>query len=219
MKCVFCWDESGDQTLTKEHLISQPVVAAFSLSRTDRSLARFDVGSVANADPSGLTWHALDDLCVRLACESCNNGWMNGLEHAMAKIAARFATCFLDDANLYNAMKHGLGVSTGEVSLQLDDMIVGAGDAVEFPESTPWKDDSRTWSLCTQWIDVKESVALIYVACQMIESMWSVGKFRAIGGEPKGKWFLPIGIRPSTFRSANRPPGTRARFGMFDETR
>lgn len=87
MKCHFCWDETGDMPLTKEHLVSRPVATAFGIDRTGSSFARFDSSAVESGDLSSVSWSGLETLSARIACASCNNGWMNNLEHEMASLA------------------------------------------------------------------------------------------------------------------------------------
>jgi hypothetical protein len=87
MECHFCWDETSDPQITREHLVSQPVANAFGIDRASRTFARFDATAVKAGNLDGLTWHALDDLRVRIACDRCNNGWMNDLEGAMKPVA------------------------------------------------------------------------------------------------------------------------------------
>jgi hypothetical protein len=87
MKCHFCWDEGTETALTKEHLLSDPVARAFRLQRPGMSFARFDRDDVLRGDLDGVKWAGLESLAVRIACATCNNGWMNDLEHEMATVA------------------------------------------------------------------------------------------------------------------------------------
>lgn len=87
MQCHFCWDERRDPPITREHLVSAPLASGFGIDRASRTFARFDEAAIGSGDLDGLTWHALDDLRVRVASDWCNNGWMNGLELGMKPVA------------------------------------------------------------------------------------------------------------------------------------
>jgi hypothetical protein len=80
MECLFCHGSEGGR-LSVEHLVSKPVAEAFSIDRT---------AELASGDSTTGVIHAsrpLTALSARLACERCNNGWMNALEHDMAYVA------------------------------------------------------------------------------------------------------------------------------------
>lgn len=82
MRCLFCYEESGDNTeASSEHLLSRPVASAFGIERRS-PVARM------GAEASKIRWAALDGVKRRCVCTSCNNGWMNRLEGNMAEIAA-----------------------------------------------------------------------------------------------------------------------------------
>jgi hypothetical protein len=38
-------------------------------------------------------------------------------------------------------------------------------------------------SLTTQWIDISQSLALTYVAIQLIDSIWTIGRYRCLVGD------------------------------------
>src|SRR6266536_2607727 len=80
MRCFFCYADGEVLRLSKEHLVSRPVARAFGL---DRSAA---FGRAGNSD-SSVSISSLDTLAVKLACDRCNNGWMNEVEHRMASVA------------------------------------------------------------------------------------------------------------------------------------
>lgn len=128
-----------------------------------------------------------------------------------------FARCFLDDANLYNGIKHGLGVSPGDAVLLINEHQFASGLSVKYPESGRWEQGRREWSLVTRWIDMKQSLALTYVAIQLIASMWTIGRTRHLGGNPCGKLFFPSTVQPSDLRTKERPPGTRMSWPLLVE--
>ena len=145
--------------------------------------------------------------------------WAGAIEGLTAFLRT-FAQTFLDDAPLYNAIKHGLGVSAGDAVALLDSHQMGGGSSVEFPESDGWTaDDTRTWSLTTRWIDRSESMMLVAAAVHMIGSIWKIGRFRTLGGPAAGELFFPVSFRPAQFRSSTRLPMRRMSFRLLEETR
>lgn len=138
--------------------------------------------------------------------------WLGAIE-GIRSFLRQLAAVYLEDANLYNAIKHGLGVRAAEAMVIFGAHVIGNGPSVEFPESGDWADDQRTWSLVTRWIDIGESAGLIYIAAQMISSMWQIGRFRGLGVEGKGNLFFPIELRPTALRTPDRPPGIRFSMG------
>lgn len=77
INCLFCAGESGEAKLSKEHLWSVPVCRGFGIDRTTPT------GDPANLDAPPVR---MDQVQVRIACESCNNGWMSDLENEMEDV-------------------------------------------------------------------------------------------------------------------------------------
>jgi len=130
--------------------------------------------------------------------------WKEATEN-LASFVRVLAERWLKDARLYNAMKHGLAVVPGDAVFQvLDDddkaIRLGEGTSVEYLESTPWENDRRQWQTTTRWLDVRESLGLVEVACLMIDSLWLVAKYRylRVGGEDR--LFFPAGLKPADLR-------------------
>lgn len=80
MRCFFCYSDGEVPRLSKEHLVSRPVARAFGLDRS----AAFGRAGTSDAFVSMLS---LNTLAVKLACDRCNNGWMNEIEHRMTSVA------------------------------------------------------------------------------------------------------------------------------------
>lgn len=80
MRCYFCFAEGDVPRLSKEHLLSQPVAAAFDIDRSAY------IGHV-NAATGSVHVAQLLDAAVRFVCERCNNTWMSALEHRFATLA------------------------------------------------------------------------------------------------------------------------------------
>lgn len=80
MNCHFCLGASG-APLSNEHLVSKPVADAFGIDRW---------GDLTSVDMATLTLgpsRPLEQLKVRIACSSCNSGWMQQLEEGMHAVA------------------------------------------------------------------------------------------------------------------------------------
>ena len=150
--------------------------------------------------------------------EIAHDEWYGAIEGLQAFLRT-FAQLFLEQANLYNAIKHGLGVSAGNASLVVAGHQMGQGNSVEFPESTNWKDGSRTWSLTTYWPDINYSLGLIYIAVQTIESIWGLGAHRRVGRHVPERLFMPTTLRPVDLMSPSRAPAERMSMQVLEERR
>lgn len=136
--------------------------------------------------------------------------WQRGIANLIAFLRS-FASRWLEDAPLYNSLKHGLSVVPGEVQLAFaeqpdlsDARVFGHGTSVDFLDSEVSGPKRRAWKQTTRWLDVGESLALAEVAQHMIESMWLFGRARYAGGPVPKRLFVPTDIGPHTFRSPNR---------------
>lgn len=158
-------------------------------------------------------------LGSKTAPDGTDPGEWNNAIAGITAFLRRFAVIFLDDAPIYNAIKHGLGVSAGDAIVMINGHQMGGGPSVDFPQSGEWEGDTRTWRLTTRWVDVGESLGLIRVATQMISSIWRVGRYRRIGGEAGGRLFYPVDLRPEELREPGRMPMRRFSIGDIVETR
>jgi hypothetical protein len=130
-----------------------------------------------------------------------------------------FGQRFLDEAHLYNSIKHGLGVSPGDAILVIDGEVMGAGPSIDYPESGPWTGDVRSWSLTTLWPDLTETIALTYVATQVVSSMWTLGRHRHLGKATNASVYFPDDVRPTDLRGARQAPGRRMSWRLVEERR
>lgn len=145
--------------------------------------------------------------------------WIGAVE-GLSAFLRRLASVFLEDSNLYNCIKHGLGARAGTTQMIMGPMLFGDGPSVEFPEMSDWdENDERIWSLTTRWVDVGESVALTHVAANMTSSIWRVGRARLVGESSVGHLFFPVELRPMSLRSADRTPGERMSWPLLTEHR
>lgn len=101
--------------------------------------------------------------------------WAEGIENIESWLR-HFAALFLDDANLYNAFKHGLAVQAGEASLKIGDegeIVDMAGPSIEHLEVS---DDPRRWQRVIRWIRPERMAGEIFMAYRMIRNLWLVAR-------------------------------------------
>ncbi|MEQ9161353.1 MAG: hypothetical protein RLN74_01495, partial [Ilumatobacter fluminis] len=144
--------------------------------------------------------------------------WAEGVE-GLTLFLSTFARTILDDAPLYNGIKHGLGVTPSDAVLKIGPVTAGFGTSVEFPESHEWDEEGRDWALTTRWVDIQESVSLAWVAIEMIDSIWQIGRYRAIGQLPKRSGYFPGSLRPWDLRSNSGGSTTRMSWRILREYR
>lgn len=148
--------------------------------------------------------------------------WANAVT-GLGEFLRSAASTFLDDAPVYNSLKHGLGGTPSNVSMALGEHLIGHGPSVDYPEATKWENDVRTWSLTTRWIRRTEALGLTDVAIRMIDSIVRVGAART--GPPDlrpdglSDLFFPASLRPSDFRSSDVGPAHRMSWQVIAEQR
>jgi hypothetical protein len=108
--------------------------------------------------------------------------WSQSLENIEAWLI-HYARWFLDESNLYNAAKHGLAVQGGETSMKLDagDLIGASGPSLSYIEE--WRATPaarRRWHRTTRWLQPDSAAAEIFLATQMIQSIWLIGRARYV---------------------------------------
>lgn len=107
------------------------------------------------------------------------------------------ARVLLDDANLYNAAKHGLAVLPGRASMSvgpgdlptLDDadnfaVLSTEGESIHYLQATSGTDGMR-WRETTRWISAEYNLALVHLISKQIESLLKVGRARYLQ-DPSG---------------------------------
>ncbi|MFC4854097.1 hypothetical protein [Actinophytocola glycyrrhizae] len=95
-----------------------------------------------------------------------------------------------EDANMYNAVKHGMTVIPGEAYIGLSDdsgqAVLGhRGLSVAFLESTKVGKE-RTWRETTKWCSVPRTLWLIDLALRQMEALWIIASARYVGKPAKG---------------------------------
>jgi hypothetical protein len=150
--------------------------------------------------------------------EISEEDWRAAIE-GITSFLSVFAQRFLNDSGIYNAIKHGLGVRAAAASVFLGGQQFGGGASVDFVESDSWNNGERTWSLTTQWVDLGETLGLVRVATQIIDSIWHVGRFRHLGTRPSKPVFFPTALRPNQLRNPSSSPMKRMSWEVAFEKR
>jgi hypothetical protein len=119
--------------------------------------------------------------------------WEKSLDNIEAFLT-HYARHFLD-ADIYNALKHGLAVRPGPAAMQLgeDDLIKAEGPAIEYLTLGENTERKRRWFHTTHWIEVDSSLAFIWIAQRLMESIWTLARFRYLGEKPQSliAWTKP----------------------------
>jgi len=120
--------------------------------------------------------------------------WNRGLDN-IADFLVHFAAHFTD-ADVYNALKHGLAVRPGDAATELDDgeLLKAEGPAIEYLSVRRNSDDKPRWNRTTTWIWPDRSMGLVYLAGCLMKSLWSLAKLRYLN-EPiewLNLWTTPV---------------------------
>jgi hypothetical protein len=120
--------------------------------------------------------------------------WNKGLDNIEAFLV-HFAQHFTN-ANVYNALKHGLAVRPGEAATRVDkgEILKAEGPAIEYLSQRPNSDGERRWHRSTTWIRPDHSMGLVYIIARLMESLWSIARYRYLGEPPEalGLWTTPL---------------------------
>ena len=116
--------------------------------------------------------------------------WNASLD-GLTQFLRSMARTFLEDSAMYNSIKHGLGVPSGQTyfgySPSINDIAaptvaelseattIASGDSVEYPvlEGGP---DERVWSITTEWVDTEASIRFVVVAAQVLHAIREFGR-------------------------------------------
>lgn len=114
----------------------------------------------------------------------------------LARFLRLFAGDWLQEANSYNATKHGLTAVPGEANLSIrvspDRMVeIAYGDRLAHLSTKGWSDGRRDWAVTTRWIRKEHAVPSIYVTIQMLRALWKVARVRYGISEDSGSLELP----------------------------
>lgn len=117
-----------------------------------------------------------------------------------------------DDKELYNAAKHGLTMFASTAHLQFQDqdgnmLFAHEGPSLEYLHSTPWSGNrvrERQWTDVTVWLNLVGWWALTYVATEIMNSVWTIGRRAFIGPSESDQIWLPAEM---TLRDAHTAHG------------
>lgn len=88
------------------------------------------------------------------------------------------------DSNVYNAAKHGLALVAGSSSIELqphgdpEPLVLAEGPALECLVVAPDEQGRRRWAREARWIDPDRAATHAWMGCQMLDSIWTMGKAR-----------------------------------------
>lgn len=119
--------------------------------------------------PEGLTTRAL---------------WDESAE-AIAVLISHVARVLLDDADAYNAAKHGLAVLAGSATARLGDgqVLDVSGPSLTYLElrdatGEAARPGDKKWSETTAWIEADRSLALVHLVLDRLDLLWRIARAR-----------------------------------------
>jgi hypothetical protein len=138
----------------------------------DESRRRVAGVFLGTSNPKGLTPHPPIEA------------WNEGLDNIEAFLR-HYARHFLD-ADVYNALKHGLVVRPGDSHTQLDDgeLIKAEGPALEYLSQRKDVSGRLRWNRSTRWLEFDRSLVFVFMATRLMESLWSIARARYLEDEP-----------------------------------
>jgi hypothetical protein len=157
---------------------------------------RFGVDSDPS-DPAHLAavarvFHLTDDWASLSPVPPPQSEWNRSVENIEGYLR-HFARQFLNRAGLYHAAKHGLALRPTEMSMKLDDGSVLSADGPVMQYLQIRDDDGQPrWSEVTHWVRSDMQMALVFRACQLIETLWEVARIRYLPGQRGGTFQLRL---------------------------
>jgi hypothetical protein len=130
----------------------------------------------------------------KLTPSPAEEDWNKALDNIEAFLV-HFAEHFID-ADVYNALKHGLAVRPGDVATQLNEgeLLKAKGPAIEYLSLRRTPDGQSRWHRSTTWIRPDHSMGLVYLAARLMDSLWSIARFRYLKVRPEALhlWTTPV---------------------------
>ncbi|NTV39388.1 MAG: hypothetical protein HGA51_05455 [Demequinaceae bacterium] len=118
-------------------------------------------------------------------------------------LLAYAADILLDEAGMYNAVKHGLAAVPGTRRIPPEVLAAGGGaimrgDGLSLLTLEPvGEGGERRWAVVIRYIDVAENAAITDLIGQQLENLWAVARARYVGA-PMGR------LHPVTQEMAHR---------------
>jgi hypothetical protein len=125
--------------------------------------------------------------------------WQRRVE-GLVLLVAHVSAMLLDEASMYNATKHGLGVVAGRHGLRLglgdDDAVISTdGPALSYLDLTsPDASDRRRWTKKLTFVQIESNLSLVEIITMYIDSLWALARHRYTGSA--GAWQVP-GFEPA----------------------
>ena len=90
---------------------------------------------------------------------------------------------YMLDGDVYNAAKHGLGVSPSRTGVKVEidgkELAGASGPCLEFLQSVRLDgDQGREWQGTTKWVHWDRLFGAIHIGCQLIDRLWTVARYR-----------------------------------------
>lgn len=146
-----------------------------------------------------------------------------GLDHKVPGQRDRIVAClplcrdlarmYLDEASVYNSIKHGMAAIAGDAYLAVGDAgtsgsgFAVSGTSIEFLERVPAGQSPAFWRSTTRWVDIRERLAAAIFAMHLIDGMWSLARKRYTGHpvDERLTVYIPEGCRLRDSRDPNSP--------------
>lgn len=109
----------------------------------------------------------------------------------LAALLRYAADLLLDEAGMYNAVKHGIAAVPGMRTLPPELLnaggLVNRGGGMSLLTLEPIADaDGKRWGRVVRYVEVAENIAIIEIIAQQLENLWQVARARYLGA-PLGR--------------------------------
>jgi hypothetical protein len=98
------------------------------------------------------------------------------------------------DPSAYNAAKHGLAAHGGRSRFEVEVDGVCVFDVEGYDLETlevADRDGRRRWAITTKWIDLERSLTIAWLITNLMQSMWSVARYRYVTRAGTVRTFQP----------------------------
>ncbi len=196
-----------DLSLARYALIESTNIAHHSIETFFRLLLAHASGNecpaleVARARSPGELKKALESMVLAPAFEDALVVELGqivfGLDHKVPEQRDRIVAClplcrdlarmYLDEAGVYNSIKHGMAAIAGDAYLAVGDPgtsgsgFAVSGTSIEFLERVFAGPSPAFWRSTTRWVDIRERMAAAIFAMYLIDGMWSLARKRYTG--------------------------------------
>lgn len=121
----------------------------------------------------------LDDIMEVFAYSTTNAPWGDSApadswskhREALAVLLGFAVNRLLDDSGLYNAAKHGFGVSAGPRHMKLGDLIDYSGPSISYLEYNHAAE--VPWTTSLSWVDPERYLAATFLISKQLKNLWN----------------------------------------------